>query len=266
MRLHARNKNFTWVDAISPFEVISQTQADSYNESGGFVLENAFSPEEVGELTAVLDELESESNNYLRSEQGGRSNISRADEIVFRPHVVNAHPTVKKFATHPTLVGLCHDLVGRTARLYWDQLVYKRAKTLTEFPWHQDNGYTFLEPQQYLTCWVALTDSTKENGCPWIAPGVHRLGTLVHQWTDLGFQCFDSMPDEAAPMELKAGSIAVFSSLAPHKTGPNVTEEIRKAYILQYARDGAIAHPHGGHPFLADDHERQFLIEGACSQ
>ena len=43
----------------------------------------------------------------------------------------------------------------------------------TSFPWHQDNGYAFLEPQQYLTCWIALTDATRENGCPWVVPGLH---------------------------------------------------------------------------------------------
>ena len=45
-------------------------------------------------------------------------------------------------------------------------------------------------------------------------------------------------------MELTAGSIAVFSSLSPHRTGPNLTQKTRKAYILQYADDGAvIRHP-----------------------
>jgi hypothetical protein len=37
----------------------------------------------------------------------------------------------------------------------------------------------------------------------------------------------------------KAGSIVCFSSLTPHMTGPNTTDGIRKAYICQYARDGA---------------------------
>lgn len=31
----------------------------------------------------------------------------------------------------------------------------------------------------------------------------------------------------------------VFSSLTPHLTGPNTTDEVRKACILQYAPDGA---------------------------
>ena len=35
------------------------------------------------------------------------------------------------------------------------------------------------------------------------------------------------------------GSAVVFSSLTPHRTGPNITEAVRKSYILQYAPDGA---------------------------
>ena len=131
---------------------------------------------------------------------------------------------------------------------------------MDEFPWHQDNGYTFVSPQQYLTCWIALTDATLDNGCPWIAPGVHRSGTLAHRWTPLGFQCLDTSPDDAQVLEVPAGSIAVFSSLTPHRTGPNMTGDIRKSYILQYAPDAAVVHPHQGAPYAANDPERQFLI------
>ncbi len=35
------------------------------------------------------------------------------------------------------------------------------------------------------------------------------------------------------------GDIVVFSSLTPHATGPNLTGEVRKAYIVQYAPTGA---------------------------
>jgi ectoine hydroxylase-related dioxygenase (phytanoyl-CoA dioxygenase family) len=156
-------------------------------------------------------------------------------------------------------LGIAHDLLGPDVRLYWDQLVYKKPGTPDEFPWHQDNGYTFVSPQQYLTCWVALTDATVENGCPWIVPGAHRLGTLAHRWTELGFECL-SEPEGAIPLEVKAGSIAVFSSLTPHRTGPNVTPGIRKSYILQYAPEGAVMHPRDAEPRAADDPNWQYPI------
>ena len=44
---------------------------------------------------------------------------------------------------------------------------------------------------------------------------------------------------------------SLYSSLTPHKTGPNVSEEIRKAHIVQYAPDEAqLLHgePHAGPP------------------
>lgn len=57
-------------------------------------------------------------------------------------------------------------------------------------------------------------------------------------------------------MPLKAGSVAVFSSLTPHRTGLNMTDTVRKAYILQYAPDGAMIYPHGGDPVRAEAPDR----------
>ena len=45
------------------------------------------------------------------------------------------------------------------------------------------------------------------------------------------------------PVPVRAGTIVVFSSLTPHATGHNITGDVRKAYILQFAPDGAVAVP-----------------------
>ena len=37
---------------------------------------------------------------------------------------------------------------------------------------------------------------------------------------------------------MPAGGAVVFSSLTPHLTGPNTTDAVRKAYIVQYAVAG----------------------------
>ena len=124
-------------------------------------------------------------------------------------------------------------------RLYWDQAVYKKTEKPRRVPWHQDNGYTYVEPQEYLTVWLALTDATLENGCPEVAPGCHRHGTLAHHYIEpLGWECLEEgTPSVAAPVA--AGGAVVFSSLTPHRTGPNLTGEVRKAYILQYCPSDA---------------------------
>jgi ectoine hydroxylase-related dioxygenase (phytanoyl-CoA dioxygenase family) len=158
------------------------------------------------------------------------------------------------------------DLLGPDVRLYWDQAVYKKPEKPRRFPWHQDNGYTFIQPQQYLTIWLALTDATEDNGCPQVATGLHRLGTLTHRYVaPLGFECFEQ-PDDVAVAPVRAGGAVVFSSLTPHLTGPNTTGAVRKAYILQYAPDGAaiqVGDPAAGPPTsstVCDDPDRQFPI------
>ena len=170
---------------------------------------------------------------------------------------------MREFSRHPLIRQLVGELIGPEVRLYWDQLVYKKPGTADDFPWHQDNGYTFVQPQQYLTCWVALTDATVDNGCPWIVPGVHRQGTLEHHWTHLGFQCLTDPPG-ARVLEVKAGSIAVFSSLTPHRTGPNTTDSTRKAYILQYAPEGAVMYPREGDPLPAANPDWQYPVIGSA--
>jgi ectoine hydroxylase-related dioxygenase (phytanoyl-CoA dioxygenase family) len=150
-------------------------------------------------------------------------------------------------------------LIGNDVRLYWDQSVYKKTGKVQEFPWHQDNGYTFIEPQQYLTLWIPLVDVDQENGCPWIAPDIHKQGTLEHWLTPIGYKCLEDVPDAVA-VPAKAGDVIAFSSLAPHRTGPNLKKgSVRKAYILQYAPVGAYT-IRDGVEAMQDDPERQFRI------
>jgi len=260
LQLHPLNDSFSWQQPEPPYELITEAQALAYREQGGFVLPEAFTADEIAALTAALDPLEAAANEYLSRAPDDQPGIARADQIVFRPHAVLASSAAREFAAHPVFVQLCRDLIGPRVRLYWDQLVYKRPGTAEEFPWHQDNGYTYVAPQQYLTCWVALTDATTANGCPWIAPGLHKQGTLRHRWTELGFDCLYGESPQSLPLPVPAGSIAVFSSLTPHRTGPNLSNEVRKAYILQYAADGAVVHSREGRVEAANDPDRQFFV------
>ena len=53
----------------------------------------------------------------------------------------------------------------------------------------------------------------------------------------------------------------VFSSLTPHRTGPNHTAGERKSYILQYAHDRAVMlGKEGEDSTLQDDPDRQFAV------
>ena len=263
---HPWNTGFTWVDRTGPFRRITQRQADQFNRDGFIVLDDMFSDEELAPVLAATDELEGRTDGFLGQMEGGRLSIAEQGAITFSLFLVQTSPAARSFAAHPVFADLCHDLIGPDVRLYHDQAVYKKPEKPRRFPWHQDNGYTFVAPQQYLTCWVALTDATVDNGCPHVVPGLHRLGTLQHHYVDpLGWEIFEDHPDAVAAPVGKGG-IVVFSSLSPHLTGPNTTDAVRKAYILQYAPDGAQVFrgdPAQGpppDPAPANDPRRQFPV------
>jgi ectoine hydroxylase-related dioxygenase (phytanoyl-CoA dioxygenase family) len=255
--LHPLNRVFEWRPAHGPFRIISDEQARSFNERGFFVLRDAFDRETIARVIEAIDPWEARVERYLRGQSGKRAFIAEADGITFTVHLVKRSAVLREFSVHPVFADLCHDLIGPNVRLYWDQAVYKKPEYPKPFPWHQDNGYTYIEPQAYLTCWVALTDATLENGCPWVIPGGHLRGTLNHWTTELGYVCCAKDPPEATSVPARAGSVVVFSSLTPHRTGPNVTREVRKTYILQYAPDGARVVETGA---ACDALDRQYVI------
>ncbi|MGH9031589.1 MAG: phytanoyl-CoA dioxygenase family protein [Acidimicrobiia bacterium] len=261
---HPWNRDFEWPEHRGPVRVVTEQQARAYDKLGYFVLEDALDPETVRALDEEIAPFDEEALRFLESRPDGRFSIAGVDTVSIAIHLVRRSAQLRDFCAGTLFADLCHDLIGPDARLYWDQAVTKRPHGAEPVLWHQDNGYTYVEPQAYLTCWVALTDATLDNGCVWVVPGLHRRGTLAHRNTPIGYQCFED-PADAVAVPVRAGSIVVFTSLTPHATGRNSTDDVRKAYIVQYAPDGAVARrgdPSGepGPPELQDDAERQFLV------
>ncbi len=264
---HHWNVDFEWQPSSPRSGRLSAAQVEAFDHDGYLLVEGAFSADELTPVETALDLFEAEADAFLQTQQDGRMMIGESGAIVFAPHAVLQSDAARDFASHPVFRDLCLDLVGEAPRLYWDQLVYKKPEKPRRFPWHQDNGYTFVSPQQYLTCWVPLVDATIDNGCPWVVPGAHVHGTLEHIYVDpLGYECLTE-PEGAVAVPAKAGDIVVFSSLTPHLTGPNTTDAVRKTYILQYADDGAeilFGDPAAGEPsqrVTANDPNRQFLLQ-----
>lgn len=240
MAQHPWNKSFTWQSHTAASGVVTQAQIDQFDELGYFVVEDLYTPEELAELTRITDEAEDEAIAELKRQADERFLISENGAITFAGQLVRQKPEIRPFVKNEKILGICLDLIGPNVRMYHDQAVYKMTEKPRRFPWHQDNGYLFVEPQHYLTCWIALTDATIDNGCPQVAPGLHKDGTLAHYYVDtLGYECFEEPPTEPLIAEVKAGGAVFFSSLTPHLTGPNFTNFTRKAYIVQYASSDA---------------------------
>jgi ectoine hydroxylase-related dioxygenase (phytanoyl-CoA dioxygenase family) len=226
---------------------ITDAQLEQFERDGYFVLENVFTPAEMDELAGHIERFQQRHEEALRA-AGGTANISRAGEITFTDHLAEQDENIKAFCKRPEFVAISTQMLGPDIDLYWNQSVFKQPEGTKEFPWHQDDGYTPVEPSPYLTLWLALNDATPENGCISVMPGSHKRGLVPHEPSPIGLVCYSNeAPNQGVRVPVKAGSVAAFSSLTFHKSGPNTSDGPRKAYVIQYSKS-PLRHADSGEP------------------
>jgi len=205
---------------------LAATDRDAFASDGFFIVDALFTDAECDTITAEVERAAFE----LALGEAADGPLS------YRPMMHLASPALTAVATDPRWASIVLPLVGTgDARLYWEQAVVKPPQARTELPWHQDNGYTPLVPEEYVTCWLALDEAELDNGCLWVIPGSHRHGTVRHQNGAGPFRVGHNGPDtDGLPVPVSRGSVLVFSSLLMHRSGPNTTDRARRAWILQY--------------------------------
>ena len=146
----------------------------------------------------------------------------------------------------PAALVPASQLLGGAVRLLHDQLFCKPAYHGGVVAWHQDYSYwTATEPMTHLTCWIALDDSTQDNGCLYYVPGSHRWNLLPV--TGLTGNMDEIMTVLSAdqqrafhpiPIELKRGQCAFHHPLMAHGSYANRSERARRATLINFFRDG----------------------------
>jgi ectoine hydroxylase-related dioxygenase (phytanoyl-CoA dioxygenase family) len=115
---------------------------------------------------------------------------------------------------------------------------------ISKIPWHQDNGVVLAEADEseILTVWLALNDSTLENGAMQVIPSSSA--------EELHDHCVSSVtgafiPDEyleterAVQLPMRAGSALLMHARTPHSSTANVTVEgVRMSLDLRYQQVG----------------------------
>jgi ectoine hydroxylase-related dioxygenase (phytanoyl-CoA dioxygenase family) len=123
--------------------------------------------------------------------------------------------------------------------------------------WHQDGVYSgwYLTPS--VSAWVALSDSTIENGCMRVVPGSHRSGRFEHRpfagenSLFLRTEEVQVEVDEASArnVELRAGEFSLHDSNIIHGSKPNVSDTRRIGFVIRYVTP-AFQRRRGNHPLV----------------
>ena len=98
----------------------------------------------------------------------------------FRPEHLH-HPLMRddafwvRFALDQRLLNIAELFIGPNIACFTSHYICKPPYDGQAVLWHQDGAYWKLQPMNAVTLWVAVDESTPQNGCLRIIPGTHTL-------------------------------------------------------------------------------------------
>ncbi len=221
------------------------SQSADFRAKGYAVLPEPIPAQALSALRAAADALIAEP----AAADGGNHDINRGADRQFLHKRHADFPGVERFLFSPFLRDVTRIALGEP-HLFNEQFVVKGPRTGASFAWHQDGAYVPFEHRPYLSVWIALDDTTLENGALSILPrDLDRDGHIdPHRWDEVGKEKvgYDG-PNEGIALPCPAGTMILFSSLTLHRSGANTTDRPRRAYLAQYS-DGPILDPSTGNP------------------
>lgn len=142
----------------------------------------------------------------------------------------------------PEILDMVEQLIGPNFALWNSSFFAKPAQSGSKTPWHQDGEYWPIRPLATCSVWIAVDDSTPENGCLRVIPGSHEARRLkAHEFNDasglsLPLELKANEIDEAAARDivLEAGQVSLHDIFLAHSSEPNRSKNARRAMTLRY--------------------------------
>lgn len=226
----------------------SSDTVDHYLSQGYAILPNWLSAADLTMLSAVCDTLLAEPPD---DDMGGSGhNIGQGQDRRFLRHRHGDFDALATFLLSSKMRDFLTPFLGPNPHLFNEQFVVKGARTGTAFGWHQDGGYVGFDHAPYMSVWIAIDDTTPDNGPVYVLPKDLRHDTALvpHVWNEEAKELvgYDG-PDPGEGAVVPAGSVVLFSSVTLHRSSRNTTDRARRAYLAQYSA-GPLIDPATGQP------------------
>jgi len=145
-------------------------------------------------------------------------------------------------AHDPDILDMVEQLIGPDIILWGCHIFCKPAGDGLETPFHQDGHYWPIRPLATCTVWVALEESSRENGCLQVIPGSHRdRKTVAHvgrpdEELTLNQQVAEGAIDlsTAVDIELAPGQMSMHDVYLVHGAAPNQSNRRRTGVALRF--------------------------------
>ena len=205
---------------------LSSNQLKQYNDEGFVSPINIFSKEKAKEIRNEIELIENKTPNEL--EKSGRYNA----------HLIS--PLLDEVTHNSKILDAVQSLIGENILVCGTTLFIKNPNEKGFVSFHQDAKYIGLEPHNWVTAWVAITDSNEKNGCMRMWSGSHKDNLKEH---DEKFnegnlltrgQTVNNVPKlETTPLILEAGQMSLHHPTVVHGSELNKSNDRRIGFVIQ---------------------------------
>ncbi len=205
---------------------LTTEQLDHYKNKGYVSPINALTSIEAKE---IRDEIEKIEKNWPKALEG-----------INRNYVHLISPVFNKICLNKKILDTVESIIGKNILICGTTLFIKNPKEKGFVSFHQDAKYIGLEPHNWVTVWVAITDSNEKNGCMRMLPGSHKENLKHHEqkFDENNLltrgQTIQNVPiDKTDPLILKAGQISLHHPKIVHGSGLNYSDDRRIGFVIQ---------------------------------
>lgn len=232
--------------------MLTSDQRAQWERQGFFVVEQFAASEtceqmfqSIYELVRRADAAQDIRPSYVVPEKALASAERPEDRVskVFRVH--RQVPVFNEFVCQARLVELLGGILGADVDCFLSQFIFKLPGALGQ-PWHQDAFYFPFDRSPQVGAWLALTQTTAENGPLWVLPGSHTepLHDAVEDTREHANMAYVEIVDHdtsaAVPVLLNPGDLILFHSHLFHKSSDNTADFMRAAMVYHFGAGGTV--------------------------
>jgi len=211
---------------------VTPEQVAFYRENGYLKFGRIFTSEEMKALREHVDRM-------IAALPGGKR-----PEAMDRPHFTDHW--LFRYLTHPRVLDIIEAFIGPDIVLWSSHFIAKPKGDGRAVPWHTDGAYwgSSLEPMHVITLWLAVDESTMENGCMRVIAGSHKNQSDTiqnYESVDHSRNVFDRElrsefieESKIVDLELKPGECHFHDAWTVHSSAPNVSQKRRCGYTMRY--------------------------------
>jgi phytanoyl-CoA hydroxylase len=206
---------------------IASGSREEFDRQGYTIFRNVIDADLIAEASRHVDWL-IEQNPGIRPERLGHQ-------------LVGSDPFWLRLVSDPRLLDIAEQFIGPDIALFASHYISKPAGDGQPVLWHQDGSYWPLEPMNVVSLWLAVDDSTPENGCVRVIPGTHNLELQELERRDdvanvLSSGMDETAVDEAAAVDmvLRAGDVSIHHPNVIHGSNANLSPRRRCGLTIRY--------------------------------